>query len=318
MIFLKLKRFYRLKILLALCLFFQAAIAQSQNEQKSVVVPPERELKLICQDEMKGFPGPSNKALLAQSCAKVQVMEKCASHAGEKIFHYDKESSNPQAKKILVLSLIHGDETFAGSVGRYWMERLEDISPRNSWRIIPILNPDGVKLKTRMNGNKVDLNRNFPTKDWDELALKYWKSSTKENPRRYPGDKGGSEPETQCALKHIEDYQPDFVVSIHTPLRVLDFDGPKVKPPKYDYLPWKSLGHFPGSLGRFLWFERTTPVLTLELKDNLPLTYAPFEKLHDVIGQLVKYEMPSNETSDVQKNPPKIPTDFSTAQNEAH
>ncbi len=74
-------------------------------------------------------------------------------------------------------------------------------------------------------------------------------------------------------------------------MKVLDFDGPKIKtPPKFDYLPWKSLGNYPGSLGRYMWMERSTPVLTMELKENLPPNLSPFEKLQDIIGTLVKLD----------------------------
>ena len=97
-------------------------------------------------------------------------------------------------------------------------------------------------------------------------------------------------------LKQIDTFKPDFVVSIHTPLNVLDYDGPKVNPPSYDYLPWKSLGHFPGSLGRYLWFERRTPVLTTELKPSLPKNERPFEKLQDVIGTLMQMEQKNKTT----------------------
>jgi protein MpaA len=250
-----------------------------------------RNLADLCFEDLSQFPGPYKADQIRKVCAQVDVLETCSSIKGKPIYHYDKASSKMGAKRILVLSLIHGDETHAGSVGRYWMERLEDIDPRNSWRVVPLMNPDGVVAKTRTNANQVDLNRNFPTKDWDHLALDNWKTLTKSNPRRFPGSSSASEPETRCALKHIESYKPDFVVSIHTPLRVLDFDGPKVKPPIYSYLPWKSLGHFPGSLGRFLWFERHTPVLTLELNSSLPRDFEPFVQLHDVIGQLVKHEI---------------------------
>ncbi|MCE3011354.1 MAG: murein peptide amidase A, partial [Proteobacteria bacterium] len=53
------------------------------------------------------------------------------------------------------------------------------------------------------------------------------------------------------------------------------------------YLPWTSLGHYPGSLGRYMWFERKIPVLTMELKEDLPKTLRPFEELQDIIGVLV-------------------------------
>lgn len=244
-----------------------------------------------CMNDLKKFPGVWDDKLLKQACEKVKVESLCVSAEGRAIYHYDKISATPGAKKVLVFSLIHGDETPAGTVGRYWMERLEGIDPRNSWRVIPVLNPDGVKYKTRTNANKIDINRNFPTKDWTTGAIENWKRTTKSNPRRFPGAEAASEPETKCALHHLEDFQPDFIVSVHTPLKVLDFDGPKVSPPpKFDYLPWKSLGNYPGSLGRYMWFERKTPVLTMELKENLPPNLSPFEKLQDIIGSLVKLD----------------------------
>ncbi|XGC82508.1 M14 family zinc carboxypeptidase [Bdellovibrio bacteriovorus] len=248
-------------------------------------------LQQDCMNELKKFPGAWDDKLLKQACDNVAVKSLCVSAEGRPIFHYEKLSSAPGAKKVIVFSLIHGDETPAGTVGRYWMERLEGIDPRNSWRVIPVLNPDGVKYKTRTNANKIDINRNFPTKDWAAGAIENWKRTTKSNPRRFPGNEAASEPETKCAMSHLEDFQPDFVVSVHTPLKVLDYDGPKISsPPKYDYLPWKSLGNYPGSLGRYMWFERNTPVLTMELKESLPTNLAPFEKLQDIIGTLVNFE----------------------------
>jgi len=246
-----------------------------------------------CVEQLKKFPGAWDNKYLQQACEKVIVDDACVSVEGRPIFHYDRPSADLGAKKILVISLIHGDETHAGTVGRYWMERLEAIAPRNSWRVIPVLNPDGLKYRTRTNANKIDINRNFPTKDWTEAAIVNWKKMTSSNPRRFPGNEAGSEPETKCAMKHMTEFNPDFIVSVHTPLKVLDFDGPKVAPPKFDYLPWKSLGSFPGSLGRYMWMERQTPVLTMELKEDLPPNLSPFEKLQDLIGTLVKMESKS-------------------------
>lgn len=266
-------------------------------------------LQQDCMNDLKKFPGAWDDKLLKQACEKVSVDSMCVSGEGRPIYHYNKTSSLPGAKKVLVFSLIHGDETPAGTVGRYWMERLEGIDPRNSWRVIPVLNPDGVKYKTRTNANKIDINRNFPTKDWAQGAIENWKRTTKSNPRRYPGDMAASEPETKCALHHLEDFKPDFIVSVHTPLKVLDFDGPKVSPPpKFDYLPWKSLGNYPGSLGRYMWLERSTPVLTMELKENLPPNLAPFEQLQDIIGSLVKLEAnKQNAKGEVTSPAPMLP-----------
>lgn len=248
-------------------------------------------LAKICEQSLNSYKGYLAVSKLADVCKEVRQTKKCQSVAGNPIYHYDKKGQNEKSKNILVISLIHGDETHAGAVGRYWMERIHDIEVRNNWRIIPVANPDGVSKKTRSNANGVDLNRNFPTQDWDKEATKYWKEKSQGSLRKFPGDKAASEPEVNCLLEHIKEYKPEFVISVHTPLNVLDFDGPHVKEPKYTYLPWKRLGNFPGSLGRYLWVEQNTPVLTVELKNILPVQKALFDQLQDVIGELVQKEI---------------------------
>jgi protein MpaA len=254
-----------------------------------VTPEPQREVCLELLSEVKG------RALKAESlkkvCAQMAHLQGCDSVNGTPILHFERAGNDQSKKRILVFSLIHGDEAGAGSLVRYWLERLNEIEPRNDWRIVPVLNPDGFKLKSRTNANKVDLNRNFPTRDWTETANQYWKKQASANPRRFPGTVAGGEPEVQCALKHIDSYRPDFIVSIHTPLGVLDFDGPRVRPPSFHYLPWKSLGNYPGSLGRFMWAERSVPVLTAELKPTLPDHFETFDQLQDILGQLAKFEL---------------------------
>jgi murein peptide amidase A len=220
-------------------------------------------------------------------CNKIHQLKNCQSTQGIPIYHYNRGGSSLKGKRILAMSLIHGDEVPSGGVTRAWMSRLEKIDPRNAWRVIPVANPDGLRTKQRTNSKGVDLNRNFPTKEWATSALQLWRSSTHSDPRRYPGPNAASEVETKCLLNHIEDFQPDFIISIHTPIGVLDFDGPPVKVPRPSPLPWNSLGNYPGSLGRYMWKDRNVPVLTIELKGNSGAEkLEEFDRLQDISGAL--------------------------------
>lgn len=272
-------------ILIILCLFSMGALAQMETQ------PATKTLTDWCVESLQGYKSYKTKDNLIKACEKVLQKESCKSVQGKPIFHLDQKGKNDKAKNILVISLIHGDEIGAGSLGRYWLERVQDIDPRNNWRIIPVANPDGAEKKSRTNASGVDLNRNFPTVDWEAEAVNYWKKEAKSSARKFPGEKAASEPEINCLLSHIHEFKPQFVISVHTPLNVLDFDGPKVPAPNYSYLPWKRLGNFPGSLGRYLWVEQNVPVLTAELKPNLPPGSGVFDQLQDVIGYLVQKDI---------------------------
>ncbi len=267
------------------CSFFENRIQNPSDIQEPKVAPetpPEiaetkavpihrtkvqsKDLPAFCQRTLLRLPGRPQKAALEEACQQVRVLPTCKQSVnGQPIFHFQKTSPQVGAEKILVFGLVHGDEPESGVLARTWMERLTKIDSRSSWRIIPISNPDGVDKKTRMNARGVDLNRNFPTKDWSYSAHTYWKTKKKGDPRRYPGPSASSEPETRCYLSHIADFSPTFIISLHTPYGLLDFDGPQLAFPPFKNLPWSRLGHFPGSLGRYMWYDQGVPVLTVEL-----------------------------------------------------
>lgn len=220
--------------------------------------------------------------------AQASGLASCVSVENRPITHFEKSAREGGLKKrILVIGQIHGDEPESGRLAQAWIERLQNIEPSNAWRIIPVLNPDGALKSTRFNINGVDLNRNFPTEDWNESALKRWQQNEKSDPRRFPGKTPGSEPEVKCAIEHINDFKPDLIVSVHTPYGLFDFDGPLHKKLDTKLLPWKRLGTFPGSLGRYMWGERKVPVLTIELRPDSFTNQKGFIEFQDLLSNLI-------------------------------
>lgn len=171
--------------------------------------------------------------------------------------------------KILLMGGIHGDEYSAISIMFKWMDKLNRYhSGLFHWKVVPLLNPDGLLHSAkaqRQNANGVDLNRNFPSADWDELAQDYWINRTKKNPRRYPGEKAMSEIEIQWFVETIDTFKPDVIVAIHAPHRLVDYDGPRFGPSKLGSLQLRQLGTYPGSLGNYAGVDLTIPIITIEL-----------------------------------------------------
>lgn len=181
---------------------------------------------------------------------------------------------SPALLKVLVLGGIHGDEGASVSLVFDWIARAKQADvDRVQWRMVPLVNPDGFLRKpaTRVNSRGVDLNRNFPTSDWTSNAQRYWIERTGRDPRRFPGPRAMSEPETQWVHKQIEDFRPDLIVSVHAPYGVLDFDGPPPAPHKLGSLFLDQVGIYPGSLGNYGGVGKRVPVVTIELKNALKL-----------------------------------------------
>lgn len=185
--------------------------------------------------------------------------------------------------RVLLVGGIHGDEYSSVSVVFKWMKILDSFhSGLFQWRIIPLLNPDGLLRphSQRMNADGVDLNRNFPMPDWDEATQTYWVEQTGRNPRHYPGTGAMSEPETRWFVDQIKEFKPDVIVSVHAPYGVVDYDGPKHGPHKLGRLYLNLLGTYPGSLGNYAGVQNKIPVVTIELP------YAGLMPTPDEVGEI--------------------------------
>ncbi len=170
--------------------------------------------------------------------------------------------------RVLLVGGIHGDEYSSVSIVFKWMNTLDrHHSGLFHWQVVPLLNPDGLlrRRSQRMNANGVDLNRNFPTPDWERKSRHYWEVRTRRNPRRYPGPAPLSEPESRWLVALIERFRPDVIVSVHAPYGILDFDGPKTAPRRLGHLHLNLLGTYPGSLGNYAGVQNAIPVVTIEL-----------------------------------------------------
>jgi hypothetical protein len=170
--------------------------------------------------------------------------------------------------RILLLGGIHGDEPTSSAIIYHWMRNMQTPSARQfSWSIAPLLNPDGMLAAhpTRVNAHGVDLNRNFPTPDWQRESERYWVRTTGRDPRRFPGRAPLSEPESRWINEEIRRFQPQLIVSIHAPFGLLDFDGPAAPPTRFGRLRYEPIGVYPGSLGNYGGGQRKVPVVTIEL-----------------------------------------------------
>jgi len=170
---------------------------------------------------------------------------------------------------------VHGDEPEGVDLAL----KLKDFLMKNSGMfmdkcliVVPVVNPDGFGAKTRGNANGVDLNRNFPTKDWTPQASQ---------PRYHPGPKPNSEPEVRAIVKLIEEKPPTKIISFHSlnPHQI-NYDGPAKKlaeaMAQFNGYPVSgSIGYpTPGSLGSYAGKEKNIAVITYELPEKISVQQA--------------------------------------------
>ena len=162
---------------------------------------------------------------------------------------------------VLVIGCTHGDEP----QGKYLIEEYLKSNTETKLLFIPCLNPDGVKNNTRVNANGVDLNRNFPTKNW-ELT---------EKNNFYGGQEPASEIETKFLINVIEEFKPKLILTLHAPYKVVNYDGDALNIAQriseiIKYPVEASIGYpTPGSFGTWAGIENNIPTITLELDEEI-------------------------------------------------
>lgn len=197
----------------------------------------------------------------------------CKTSLGTDIELYQKiHSAHPH---LLFIGGVHGDEPAGVRLAQdllHWLIDVEKAQPetvRHSWTLIPCLNVDGYKKKTRTNGRAVDLNRNFPTHDWNEHARA---------PRYSPGPSPQSEIEVQALVRLIDQIMPKVIVHFHSWKPAIIYTGSESRPyaelfASQNYPPQDDIGHpTPGSLGQYGWYQKKIPVVCIEEKDGTPMS----------------------------------------------
>lgn len=204
----------------------------------------------------------------------------------------------------LILCGVHPDEI---TPVKFCFDVLEHFQKHSSLRrivIAPLVTPDTffAKKKKRTNLRGVDVNRNFPTQDWKKNAHTLWKKQ-KKSPRRFPGKSPASEKETLFQMQLVRLFRPDMIISVHAPLKIIDYDGPhhhhvarelKKKLQKKKHYPLKDYPYFTGSLGKWAGIERNIPTLTLELStSHYKKTSLIWKQVVDILPELIFYKRPS-------------------------
>lgn len=117
---------------------------------------------------------------------------------------------------VLFTGAIHGNEVSSNMTMNGWIDILESQAtsiPKNKQIVVvPAVNPDGLAVYGRKNAHGVNLNRNFPTANWQKDI----KISSSTTDKGAGGKSAGSEPETKALMALTRSLNPSIVVTYHS------------------------------------------------------------------------------------------------------
>lgn len=185
--------------------------------------------------------------------------------------------NNSGEKKILIVGVFHGDEPQGEYHIREFLKTKPEIK-KNALFFIPRLNSEN----TRTNKNGVDLNRNFPTKNWQKT----------EKNEFFGGNSPASEPEVKFILNLMEKNKFDAIITIHAPFKIVNYDGPALELAKkvssiVKYSLQKDIGYPTfGSFGTFCGIENNIPTITIEVDETISpdAEFNRFQRLFFYLG----------------------------------
>ena len=161
-------------------------------------------------------------------------------------------------ERLFLVASIHGNEAAGTPLFRgldLWLDENPEALEGKTLLIVDVANPDGIAQSKRFNQHGVDLNRNFPSKNF--------------RGRERHGEEALSEPESRFLHDLFLAFRPTRVVSMHQPVNVIDYDGPAQKLAEAMGqaigMKVKRIGSRPGSMGSFVGVDHQTPIITFEL-----------------------------------------------------
>ena len=171
-------------------------------------------------------------------------------------------------RRVLIIGGIHGTEygtPVARSLVSYLRANPSAVASGTQLDVIVCANPDGRAMHRGGNARNVDINRNFPARNWRRIRAR----------RGSSGRRPASEPETRVLVSVLA-RRYARVVSLHSRGGVVDYDGPAgrwlaTRVARRAGMPVIRLARYkryPGSLGSYVPPRYRIPVITIELRSR--------------------------------------------------